>query len=99
MLQTVPVRMSSGFVRRTAFPPSKASKRGSSMLGFGHAKDAFVLFAGCRRRQTLSRMCASAALSAHAIDVETIIRVLMSGLAEPASQLLPSGLFWIFRSQ
>ena len=58
------------------------------MLGFGHAKetlngsDAANPFQDVRVRRAV----------AHAVNVEAIDQVLMSGMAEPASQLIPAGL-------
>ena len=58
------------------------------VLGFGHAKetlngsDAPNPFRDVRVRQAV----------AHAIDVDAINRVLMSGMAPPATQLIPAGL-------
>lgn len=61
------------------------------MLGFGHAKDTLA-FAGAEVAGNPFQDVRVRRAVAHAIDVETIDRVLMSGLADPESQLTPAGL-------
>jgi peptide/nickel transport system substrate-binding protein len=60
------------------------------VLGFGHDKES-LHGPGEVEGNPFQDVAVRRAV-AHAIDVEAIDQVLMSGLAEPASQLIPAGL-------
>jgi len=91
MLQTVPVRDVERLRQTDGVSTFEGIETRVIMLGFGHAKDALSYSQDVEGENPFQDVRVRRAV-AHAIDVETIIRVLMSGLAEPASQLLPSGL-------
>lgn len=61
------------------------------MLGFGHAKDTLHASAAPSTSNPFQDVRVRQAVS-HAVNVEAIDRVLMAGMAEPASQLTPEGL-------
>lgn len=61
------------------------------MLGFGHNQDSLRFSTETEEANPFQDVRVRRAV-AHAINVEAIDQVLMSGMAEPASQLLPAGL-------
>ncbi|PQO22043.1 ABC transporter substrate-binding protein [Rhodobacteraceae bacterium WD3A24] len=61
------------------------------MLGFGHDHEE-LRYTDDSGEENPFRDARVRRAAAHAIDVEAIIEVLMAGMAEPASQLIPEGL-------
>ncbi len=91
MLQTVAVQDVARLREQEGLTTFEGLEARIIMLGFGHAKDTLY----DNRDEVAGNPFQNVAVRqavAHAINVEAIDRVLMAGMAEPASQLQPEGL-------
>lgn len=91
MLSTLPVRDVERLRETDGIRTFEGIETRVIMLGFGHSKDSLFYSEETEGVNPFQDVRVRRAV-AHAIDVAAINQVLMSGMAQPASQLLPPGL-------
>jgi peptide/nickel transport system substrate-binding protein len=91
MITPVPLQDAAQVEGREGFKVLEGLEARVIMLGFGHNKDQLDYGAAPVEGNAFQKEPVLEAVW-HAIDVDTIDRVIMRGKAEPASQLLPEGL-------
>ena len=91
MLSTIPIRDVARLRETAGIRTFEGIEARVIMLGFGHKKDSLSFSEETQGVNPFQDVRVRRAV-AHAIDVEAINQVLMSGMAQPASQLQPAGL-------
>lgn len=90
-ISPIPLQDAAQVEERDGFKVLEGLEARVIVLGFGHNKDALTFSDDLTGENPFAKREVRRAV-AHAIDVDTINRVVMRGKAEPESQLIPAGL-------